>query len=246
MARAKILLGADPEFELTRRSSWKYDPARALESFYDSGEPFDECNDKRIGVDGAGEAVEFRPYPGIDSKWLVINTKRLFKRFKARFKGYGLSVAGNCTPLGAHIHFGVALDGKHFAPFTLGEHCAHMFDYAIGEYLMNRSGKSREDSGYKSLSDCRPNEHGFEYRTPAAILFAKPAYVELVGRLLKAILEYYLRCRSTIDRVSKEKLHKIVDKIKAAVLTPRDQDTLADLEEYRPSLRDNVIKYWEV
>ena len=248
--KAKIYVGADPEFELTRRGAWEDDPVTefercfSVEYFERMQESYDGSGNRTIGVDGAGEAVELRPHYAIDGRWLVYNTKRLFKRFAKRFKKYGLSVQGNNTPLGAHIHFGIALHGKTCLPYTPSGALLHMFDYAIGKYLMERSGKARDEYEYKALSSARSNDHGFEYRTPSAITFAKPAYVELTCRLLKAVLEFYLKNPYKLQYKDEEELEKAVDRIKERVLTAKDHRTLRDLDHYHPSLRDNVVKYW--
>ena len=238
-SKLKVFVGADPEFELTRRGKFEYNPEETLD---DNENYSGDSYTAQIGLDGGGEAIEFRPSPGRDEKELVANTHKLFKKFRSEYRYAGLSVAGNVTPLGAHIHIGVAKDGIKCKGYNPGKNCALMFDKVIGEYLMNRSGRARAE--YKELSACRTNSHGFEYRTPAAIVFAKPSYVELVVKLIRETFIYYFNNKNKINRMNKSTVIKTAEKLKEKLLKPKDHRVLRDLDKYVPTIRDSVVKYW--
>lgn len=249
MPDVKIMLGADPEFELfhKERRSWEDYPQGVLRRT-NKGDDGDLIN-ARLGVDGGGDSVEIRPHQAIDSRYLVHNTRRVMRHFAKHYKDYGLSIAGHHTPLGAHFHFGITVDGQRCGSYTPDAPLLFMLDHIMGEYLMNRSGEGRGEDGdyseYRALSQYQRNDHGFEYRTPAAIAFAKPEYVELIGRLFQATVKYYITHQNSLQRGTRKVLVKAVHKIRDKVLTAKDHKTLLDMDCYEPeSYEDIVTKYW--
>lgn len=226
--RKRIMIGCDPEFELINNTN----AVQAAEEVIKG----DVCR-KRIGADGAGDALEFRPRPALRSKTLVKHLRSLFKRFKQTYPGFEISVCGDTFAIGGHIHFGV---GAPYVPSVL---LLQLFDAVIGEVAMDKSGEAR--NSYRNLSKYKSNRHGFEYRTPSAALFRKPEYVEVGVKLLQAAFSYYIAQRSRVEAryAIHDQSQELADSIRDRVLDDREKKIYAEFVDYKPT-QENILSYW--
>lgn len=193
MKRKRLMLGADPEFEIVVRRPTSYEEEEGdvicAQSLIRDG----NCH-AEIGVDGSGDPMELRPKPASTPKAFVKNVGKLIRKFHKKYPNHKLSVEGETYALGGHIHFGVR---RYYEPSAA---LLAMFDIAIGEEATDKSGGARAGS-YGDLSDYSTNAHGFEYRTCSATIFAKPRYLEVVTKLLQGILRDYLKHPCKVDRL---------------------------------------------
>jgi hypothetical protein len=139
--RIRITIGADPEFEIVK--SGKVISARNVIS---GGTGSSE----KIGKDGAGYQVEFRPDPASSVFEAVKNFRKLLIEFSKSYPDLRLSCQGDVYPLGGHIHIG--------APFTYD--FLVVLDNWIGKYVINLSGSAR--GSYRKLSAYETKNWGFE------------------------------------------------------------------------------------
>jgi len=197
--KVKIIVGADPEFELVR-----CDGSIEYASKIVSG----GCS-SAIGVDGAGEQVELRPAPGKPHE-VVKNLKGLFREFNARYKNMALSVSGNVYPLGGHIHIGL---GKPFSPPIS---MLDMLDDFLGRPLIDLSGKAR--GGYKNLSTWESKDWGFEYRPLPAAYLLKPEICRIVLKIAQNVCDCFINKNQFEYNSPPEK----EDYMKIAKLTERE------------------------
>ena len=244
----RIKIGADPEFEI-RDGYYVLEASEVV-----------PCSLRaQIGTDYGERALEFRPTPAVQPRKLAKNMSMLFTKFKKKYSGFKIGVLGDKYSLGGHLHFGM---GKRYMP---AEALLYMFDKAIGELALTKSGSCRRDNGYECLSAYESNTHGFEYRTPAAGLFRKPAYLILAMKILKSILNFYLKNSKSIDDIysyhttfkdnydsfhndrnkipNNIKLDKIVKSINKRILTNKDLAVLKEFKRYKPN-EENIIQYW--
>jgi hypothetical protein len=138
-----------------------------------------------VGVDGAEDALEFRPAPGspeqvVDSlRALVLEAER-----RAFRRGLALDCAGHLAPIGFHVHIS-------WSALTYVDRSALLLriDNVIGEVCLSVSGRAR--GGYASRAAMRrqtyPGRIGLEYRTPgAAFLCCPPAALSLLQAVAAA------------------------------------------------------------
>ena len=120
----KITYGSDPEATLYKDG--RMVPAQSSE--------FRSLSAK-IGADGAGTPVEFRPSPTENPEDLVKELTKLFKRVYS--KGFDLSIHGNDTALGCHIHIG----GEYVVQNRVA--IARALDEWIGQPFKTKNGRRR-------------------------------------------------------------------------------------------------------
>ena len=171
--RKLILIGCDPEFELFDLKTHSVVNASVLSLPRGGADP--------IGLDGAGEQVEFRPEPADTPKELVENFECLLIEFARIYPEYSLTCAGNRYPIGGHVHFSFPPEPKFI----------RILDNWIGSLLIETSGKAR--GSYKKLSAYRNQPHGFEYRTPPSSFFvSKKALLNILKIFYTLATEYFV------------------------------------------------------
>jgi len=179
---APILFGADPEFELVSIPDGVVVPAVDFQ-----GRLALMGVEGRIGLDGSGRQVEFRPDPGRDGKELTENFRALLDSFYKRVEELmtegqlvDISFAGHRYPLGGHVHIGNVQPTFSFI---------RLLDKLLGRRLQDLNGKARLHNGYGRLGDFRLQPHGTEYRVPPASLFAGPETLTTFIDIIKKITE---------------------------------------------------------
>lgn len=171
--KVEVLIGCDPEFELTRNNRvLKADRHISVEDMYHGP----------IGVDGAASQIEIRPKPGTPAQ-VTRNIKKLIKTFSSDYEEFDLSTVGNKYPLGGHIHVGI---GNEYSPDS---DLISLLDHFVGSATIEMSGTARSE--YKRLGKCRSQPHGFEYRTPPGSVFMNPGMAYITMKIVKNICERY-------------------------------------------------------
>ena len=175
----QISLGCDPEYEglfngvisRARDMSWN--------------------QNSHVGIDGAGDQIEFRPSPSSSPDGFVDSLRSCYK-FVAD-QSINLSTVGNKYPLGAHIHIGVGMPDV-----SIGDpNITKLFDLFLGKHLMRLSGEARRE--YKQLGQLRKKPHGFEYRSlPTAVLHT-PEIAKAVANISQVIAKRYYSGYETVS-----------------------------------------------
>ena len=171
--KVEVLIGCDPEFELTKNN-------RVLKA--DRHIHVTDMYHGPIGVDGASAQIEIRPKPGTPAQ-VTRNIKKLIKTFSSDYEEYDLSTVGNKYPLGGHIHVGI---GTEYSP---DRDLISLLDHFVGSATIEMSGTARSE--YKHLGKCRSQPHGFEYRTPPGSVFMNPGMAFITMKIVKNICEKY-------------------------------------------------------
>lgn len=171
-----ITIGADPEFEIHDDSGAVLSARNVMD---DDDDQFGE-----VGRDGAGAQVELRPKPGKTPSEFVRNLRSTFQKFNSWYDEYHLGVKGHIYPLGGHIHAGVG------QPLYMPADMVQALDAFIGSPTLGLSGRARE--GYRQLGAVRHQPHGFEYRTPPAAIFVRPAITRIVAKIFQNLMDKYV------------------------------------------------------
>lgn len=147
-------IGADPEFCCV-------DGRTLIESaaYTNNQDPF--------GCDGNGVTFEVRPEPSKCPLEVVGNIHDIFarkchsdKQF-LRFNWKAGSYYADC-PLGGHIHFGIS---NRRIPFEISARVLDNYVAAITLLIEHKNQGLRRREAYGRMSDIRPQDWGFEYRT---------------------------------------------------------------------------------
>lgn len=159
MAEFDFTLGADPEFVCI--------DGRTL---IESGAYTNQHNE--LGCDGNNVLFEARPEPSKEPLEIVGNIHDIFSRWIHSHKEFqkfswraGSHYADQC--MGGHIHFGIK-------PAKIPTNdCVIPLDNYVGVISMllenrNQGLRRRANGNYGRMSDTRPQDWGFEYRTPAS------------------------------------------------------------------------------
>lgn len=182
-----ILLGGDPEFEVRDLLSGRFVPANRV--------LYDPDRDAPVGLDGASDTAELRPYPSHAPSGYVENVRKLFKSFLRNHKGYILSIKGENVPIGGHIHIGGSDDevAELLRDYDVLEKLVYALDFFVGSVLRRANPPAREGSSYNELGayECKP--WGFEYRTPPASYYIHPETVRVVYKLAKGVVKTLLK-----------------------------------------------------
>jgi len=147
--KEKIMIGADPEFEVRD----------AHGNFIDADNVI-ETHSGRWGTDGCSDTGEIRPGPGTPEQ-VEKNISDILDRGVKELKMYGIySGARKTVSLGGHIHFSGIMHDKKFID---------SLDLLITEPLRKISNyRERERTGYGQNGQFYTNEHGWEYRAPCS------------------------------------------------------------------------------
>jgi hypothetical protein len=169
---SELTYGADPEFELVGSDGKVLNAYNCL--------AFSRPYSTRIGLDGAGSVVEFRPKPAKSPQELINNFRLLLVRWSKIYPQYGLSALGIRYPIGGHLHLGARWGSKLW-------HYLRSIDFQEAFWASIKweevEGIARIGSGYESRAkSIRTQPHGIEVRFPPAAAFASP---ENMRRLLK-------------------------------------------------------------
>lgn len=155
-----IRIGADPEFQLIKRTPSGLIKIPASEYFHST------CGG--LGIDGYSATGELRPTRGwpADIRYF---TRELFRRANEKLpENIEIRAGGGSffnTSLGGHIHF---------SGITPTRELIKILDAYIGAPLKRKIGGKRGSSSYGRLGETRYQSHkgigGFEYRTPPSWL----------------------------------------------------------------------------
>lgn len=173
--RMAVTIGCDPEFELKGAKNRVLRASRHIST--------GDMYHSEIGVDGAGDPVEFRPKPGTPAQ-VVRNIKNLVRKFSEQYESFDLSPVGNTYALGGHVHVGIG------SAMTPDKELLGLLDKFVGEPTLNLSGKARSE--YKRLSAYREQPWGFEYRSMPSCVFENPLIAYSVMTVIKNLSEAYL------------------------------------------------------
>jgi len=175
-----ITLGSDPEYEVIMYG--RIVNARDVKSSC-----FEHGVDARIGTDGHGAQVEFRPGISPDENDATEKMKGLFEEVE----NISLGAKGDTFPLGGHLHIGIVDSGGKFqlkneAYLKLVE----LLDHYIGHASSAANGTMR--GGYRGLSLHRLQTYGLEYRTPPAAIASTPTIYRTAMKICKTLTEKLL------------------------------------------------------
>jgi hypothetical protein len=154
-----LTIGADPEFELHKSGKnicgAELQTGNRLRS--------------KIGCDGSGRQMEFRPNPKRSPEEATEEMKSIIDSISY----HTVRCDGEQEPLGGHIHFGISKNSIS-GLIKPSKDMIKALDIFLGKPLSKFSGKARERSGYGKIGDYREQPWGFEYRTlPSAIFFTQ-------------------------------------------------------------------------
>lgn len=165
-----FLIGADPEFLCVDK---KYNRVVQASQFV-------KGND-RFGMDGNQFTFEARPIPSKNPLVVVNNIREIFLKKIVKddrfcdydwYSGSYYHCGPNDTrdfPLGGHIHFGIKENQIKFPTA-----CSILDNYVglVSVLLEDKDDgyERRSDGDYGFASDFRPQDYGFEYRTPSSWL----------------------------------------------------------------------------
>jgi len=170
--KSEITVGCDPEFE-----AFSLNEKRVVyASFGDTS--------SEIGIDGAGECVEFRPQASANPKEVADRLEKLFSRFVSNQPNTRLLCSGHRFAIGGHIHIGV---NKPYAPEP---ELLQLLDDFLGSPFYYCSGKAR--NCYLGYGLYREQPWGFEYRTPPSAIFYNKKISTIALKIAKNIVYKYL------------------------------------------------------
>ena len=170
--KSEITVGCDPEFE-----AFSLNERRVVYATY--GDTSSE-----VGIDGAGECVEFRPQASANPKEVADRLERLFSRFILNQPDTRLLCSGHRFAIGGHIHIGV---NKPYAPEP---ELLQLLDDFLGKPFYYCSGKAR--NCYLGYGLYREQPWGFEYRTPPSAIFYNKKIATIALKIAKNIVYKYL------------------------------------------------------
>jgi hypothetical protein len=227
----KITYGCDPEFEIIMNKRI----VRADENGFDRATG-------SIGADGAGAQLELRPRPSDNIDNLIRNITKLFARLKISHPQFALSTIGNTFPLGGHIHVGIK-DKKNANSIneSLINKLVKLFDYYIGELVLNTSGDARQH--YKTLGACEQKDYGFEYRTPPSTIFTNPTICRIIYNIIDIIIKKFLNGEKfEIDNNIKiiKRIAKLGIKKNILILLIKYMRRITNILRYD----ENIIDFW--
>lgn len=172
-----LQVGADPEFEIMGADDNIISPNVSL---------FPNRTNAPIGLDGAGQQIEFRPTPGTPEH-VVSDIRMLMRTVRHR-----LCTLGNTYAIGGHIHLGYGF--QYDPPLEL----VWLLDQYLGLPTIDLSGNAR--SYYKRLGTIETKQHGFEYRACPAAIFDSPRFAELSMKIAKNVCDRYANKKSFFIR----------------------------------------------
>jgi len=163
-----LYIGSDPEFLFYSLKT--KDRVLASQIIKDTN------RQKRIGLDGISDIAEFRPKQANDPIEHFNNLKRLINLSYTRLSkvrndliivagsGFGYQ-HGDIT--GGHIHFNIKNERRMDKVLSTLDVMLSIPMLFIEQYPNNKI--RRKDYGF-GFSNCRINNHGFEYRTPCSFI----------------------------------------------------------------------------
>ena len=199
--KVKIMLGADPEFELVVGGE-VVRASRILRE--DVHLPWGD-----IGVDGAGSPLELRPFPSESPKALVGNVGRLLLAVPKVLGGYPSTMC-EAFAIGGHVHIGGIPTGTEDLRGV-----ASALDDALGDIFYSLNPRTRIRQGYGQRGDWRPQTWGVEYRTPPSSTWAHPKVALTFLGAIKWVVQ-------TLLGGSLPSRHPALPKVRAAVQRAAD------------------------
>src|SRR5579871_3492101 len=178
------MIGADPEFGFLK-DGYVVHAAYVVD---------DDSNQQEFGLDGSDSVAEIRPKPSTDPAQVVSNIRRAMfygirNYEKTRSHTWKAGSVVDTNPVGGHIHFGVEgllKRGQTFQTKLLPP----LDSYLAHPVLLledPEEAAARREHGYGTLSDTRPQDWGFEYRTLSSWL-TSPYIAIGVLSLAKAVV----------------------------------------------------------
>lgn len=223
----EVIIGCDPEFEIYNKKTNKIAiaPTELKGATRLRG---------RLGSDGSGQQIEFRPNPGTPEK-VTEDMKEIFKCLNKE----NVSSIGDNFSLGGHIHFGCTKYGV-LHKLQSNSDFLKLLDIFIGKPTIELSGKSRLN--YKQLSQIRDNDWGFEYRTPPSCIFSNPKISKIILKIAYNLAVHYYN-------VEKMKIHYFIDFEDYNIyggLNEKEYRYFINWTErrYKDTKNKNVIKFW--
>jgi len=137
MAKVRVTLGADPEFELVVCGE-VVGASRVLRE--DIRLPWGD-----IGVDGAGYPLELRPVPSESPRTLVVNVGQLLMAIPKVVGGYPSTMC-EAHPIGGHVHVGNVMEKDY-------ERVVYALDDSLGDIFYDLSPGIRIRHGYGRRRD---------------------------------------------------------------------------------------------
>jgi len=183
LGRSDLTVGTDPEFELVGPSGCVVNANRI---HTEGAGPYAE-----IGVDGAGNQIEFRPHHSPLPIKVLSTFKSLLKRFSTEHSRHSLSWRGDRYPIGGHIHIGN--QQLHLATrYDVAQQhalCGVLDDF-VYEKVRCLNGTAR--GAYDGRGKLRTQDWGVEYRACPAAVFASKELARVTLRLVKGIVSTFL------------------------------------------------------
>jgi len=173
--KSEITVGCDPEFE-----AFSLNERRVVYATY--GDTSSE-----VGIDGAGECVEFRPQASTNPKEVADRLEKLFSRFVSNQPNTRLLCSGHSFAIGGHIHIGVD------RPYIPEQELLQLLDDFLGKPFYECSGRAR--GHYTGYSLYREQPWGFEYRTPPSAIFYNKKISTIALKIAKNIVYKYLNAK---------------------------------------------------
>jgi uncharacterized protein YuzB (UPF0349 family) len=171
----KIVLGADPEFEVIDNGCVIMCPTTIVQGRFE-----DMRLVERIGTDGARTQLELRPKPGNTPEELVNNIKELFEKINH----YHISAKGQGYPVGGHIHFGLVLEPGLPTKLPVAGDFLKLLDLFLGSLFISLSGSARGQFTQNGANGgYREQPHGFEYRPLPACVFSEPELCRIILKM---------------------------------------------------------------
>jgi hypothetical protein len=146
----KVMIGADPEFEV-----------RDHKGEFISADDAIEDTSNEFGTDGCSDTGEIRPKPGTPED-VVKNISNILTKGNKKVGNEVNLFAGayKNVPLGGHIHFSGVENNSSFIK---------SLDILITKPLRKVSNARRRiNAGYGGMSEYNLNNHGWEYRAPCS------------------------------------------------------------------------------
>lgn len=165
--KSDFKVGADPEFGFIDANKHCVNAESVID-----GDKFEA----QFGVDGCGRVAEIRPTAAKNPLSVVRNIRNtmlagLEENPDTQTYNWKAGSIVDGEPIGGHIHFGTrglmkGLTVDNFLP-SLDRYVAYPLLLLEDP---DEASERRRDHDYGGLSDFRPQNHGFEYRTPASWL----------------------------------------------------------------------------
>jgi len=186
----KIILGADPEFEVIDNGCVIMCPTTVCKGNFN-----DMRLVEKIGTDGARTQLELRPKPGRTPEELVANIKELFENINH----YHVSAKGQGYPVGGHIHFGLVQEVGLPTKLPVSTDFLKILDLFLGSLFISLSGSARGQFTQNGVNGgYRDQPHGFEYRPLPACIFSEPELCRIILKMAQNLATKYYNDKTIV------------------------------------------------